>query len=77
VLVSLHQVEYAVRYCPRAVALKDGRILYDGPSSALTPAFLRELYGAAGAEMFTDTMNKAQAESQREHIAKVLNPIAA
>jgi phosphonate transport system ATP-binding protein len=49
VLVSLHQVDYAVRYCPRAIALKDGKVVYDGPSSALGPAFLREIYGAAGA----------------------------
>ncbi|WP_207483489.1 phosphonate ABC transporter ATP-binding protein [Arenibaculum pallidiluteum] len=46
VLVSLHQVDYAVRYCPRTVALRQGRVVYDGPSAALTPRFLRELYGA-------------------------------
>ena len=32
VLVSLHQVEYALAYCPRTIALRDGRIVYDGPS---------------------------------------------
>lgn len=46
VLVSLHQVEYALLYCPRAIALRRGRIVYDGPSEALTPSFLAELYGA-------------------------------
>jgi phosphonate transport system ATP-binding protein len=46
VLVSLHQVNVATRYCPRTIALHRGRIVYDGPSSALTPALLRELYGA-------------------------------
>ena len=40
VLVSLHQVEYALSYCPRTIALRDGRIVYDGPSSALNRAFL-------------------------------------
>nr|GFC93043.1 ATP binding cassette (ABC) transporter, putative [Tanacetum cinerariifolium] len=30
VVVTLHQVDYAVRYCPRAVALKGGRIHFDG-----------------------------------------------
>lgn len=52
VLVSLHQVEYAMRYCPRTVALRNGEIVYDGPSSALTPAFLAELYGAESRELF-------------------------
>ncbi|MCC6949671.1 MAG: phosphonate ABC transporter ATP-binding protein [Bradyrhizobiaceae bacterium] len=52
VLVSLHQVEYALRYCPRTVALRNGEIVYDGPSDALTPAFLGELYGAESKELF-------------------------
>ena len=52
VLVSLHQVEYALRYCPRTIALKDGRIAYDGPSSALTPELLTALYGAESDELF-------------------------
>jgi phosphonate transport system ATP-binding protein len=51
VLVSLHQVEYALNYCPRTIALRDGEIVYDGPSSALTPAFLSELYGAESEEL--------------------------
>src|SRR5262245_33158654 len=52
VLVSLHQVEYALSYCPRTIALRDGRIVYDGPSNALTPGFLSELYGAESEELF-------------------------
>ena len=46
VLMSLHQVEYAMKYCPRTIALKAGKVAYDGPSGALTPAFLTDLYGA-------------------------------
>lgn len=46
VVVSLHQVNVAIKYCPRTVALHHGRVVYDGPSVALTPALLRELYGA-------------------------------
>jgi phosphonate transport system ATP-binding protein len=46
IIVSLHQVGYARSYCPRTVALKDGVVVYDGASAALTPALLRELYGS-------------------------------
>ncbi len=46
VLVSLHQVNVAIKYCARTIALHQGRVVYDGPSAALTPALLRELYGA-------------------------------
>jgi phosphonate transport system ATP-binding protein len=46
VLVSLHQVDVALRYCARVVAMREGRVVYDGPSSALQPAFLNELYAS-------------------------------
>ncbi|MDR2695428.1 MAG: phosphonate ABC transporter ATP-binding protein [Deltaproteobacteria bacterium] len=72
VLVSLHQVDYAIRYCPRAIALKEGRIVYDGPSGALTPVFLRELYGASGAATFAEAGGKTHAG-----MAHVLSPLAA
>jgi phosphonate transport system ATP-binding protein len=46
VVVSLHQVDYAMRYCPRVIGLKAGQVVFDGPSTALTPSLLREIYGA-------------------------------
>lgn len=45
VVVSLHQVDVAMKYCPRVIALHQGQVVYDGPSAALTPQLLRELYG--------------------------------
>jgi phosphonate transport system ATP-binding protein len=46
VVVSLHQVDFARRYCNRIVALKAGRIVFDGPPDALDPGLLTEIYGA-------------------------------
>lgn len=51
ILVSLHQVEYARRYCKRTIAMRDGVIVFDGPSTALSNAFLAELYGSASEEL--------------------------
>lgn len=51
VVVSLHQVDFAIRYCRRAIALKAGEVIYDGPSAALTPALLRDLYGSQAEEL--------------------------
>ena len=51
VLVSLHQVSVAMRYCSRTVALSAGRVVFDGPSSQLTPQLLRELYGTQADEI--------------------------
>ena len=53
-IVSLHHVSLARRYCERVVALRDGVLVYDGPSAALTPSFLRELYGTAADELQTE-----------------------
>ncbi|MBV8030587.1 MAG: phosphonate ABC transporter ATP-binding protein [Betaproteobacteria bacterium] len=53
VLVSLHQVNVALKYCARTIALRAGRVVYDGPSARLTPALLRELYGAEADEILS------------------------
>ena len=55
VLVSLHQVQFARRYCPRTVALRLGEVVYDGPSADLTPQLLRTLYGTAVDELLDGT----------------------
>lgn len=46
VVVSLHQVGFALRYCRRVVAMKDGAIVYDGPAAQLDPASLKAIYGS-------------------------------
>src|SRR6202012_5676790 len=52
VVVTLHQVDYALRYCPRIVALKAGRVVYDGPSAGLDKAALVDIYGPEIQEVF-------------------------
>lgn len=43
-VVSLHGVEYAKRYCDRIIGLKQGRIQFDLPAQDVTPEPLRHLY---------------------------------
>lgn len=45
VVVSLHQIDHAFRHCQRIVALKDGRIVFDGPTSQVCPQDIADLYG--------------------------------
>jgi phosphonate transport system ATP-binding protein len=52
ILVSLHQVDYALRYCPRVVALKAGKVVYDGPSGGLKHEQLVDIYGPEIEEVF-------------------------
>ncbi len=65
-LISLHHVALARRYCERVIALRQGELVFDGPTSALTPGFLRDLYGTAADELIDDephtqTLSPAQA----------------
>ncbi|MEY4284640.1 MAG: hypothetical protein RL111_1315 [Pseudomonadota bacterium] len=44
-VISLHDIDLVRRYCPRVVALKNGHLVYDGPSSQLNEGLLVNLYG--------------------------------
>ncbi|MCE2657655.1 MAG: phosphonate ABC transporter ATP-binding protein [Rubrivivax sp.] len=44
-VASLHHVELARRYFDRALALRHGELVFDGPTHALTDDLLHRLYG--------------------------------
>lgn len=46
VVVCLHQIDFAIKFCDRIVALKAGKIVYDGPKDGLNRDRLIEIYGA-------------------------------
>jgi phosphonate transport system ATP-binding protein len=74
VLVSLHQVEYAIKYCPRTIALRAGEVIYDGPSSALTRSLLSSLYGDESAELFVPGFDRfGHEDSQPSQKARILD----
>jgi len=52
VVVTLHQVDYALRYCDRVVALKAGKKVYDGPTSGLDRDKLIDIYGPEFEDVF-------------------------
>ncbi|CAB3736105.1 MULTISPECIES: phosphonate ABC transporter ATP-binding protein [Achromobacter] len=61
VVVSLHQVDVALRYCPRVVALRHGKVVYDGRAADLTPEMLRNLYGSELSELLPEYTQQAPA----------------
>jgi len=77
VMVSLHQVEYALGYCPRTIALRNGEVVYDGPSKALTPDFLSELYGAESEELFLPGLQEKTTTPKPTKAAPTLEPAMA
>jgi phosphonate transport system ATP-binding protein len=54
VMVTLHQVDYALRYCDRVVALKAGRLVYDGPVAGLNRERLADIYGEEFEDVFSE-----------------------
>ncbi len=68
-VISLHHVGLARRYCERVLALRDGVLLFDGPTSALTPSFLTELYGTSAEELVVATEAEPDSVRAREAVA--------
>jgi phosphonate transport system ATP-binding protein len=44
-VVSQHQLDTALAYATRIVGFRQGRVTFDGPPAAVTPAVVREIYG--------------------------------
>jgi phosphonate transport system ATP-binding protein len=73
VIVSLHQVEIALKYCPRVVALHQGKVVFDGAASELTPTLLRELYGVQVEELFAPLGAQQPVAVARSHASSGLS----
>lgn len=51
VVASLHQIQMVRGYFDRAIALKDGEVMFDGATTELNDYKLNELYGSAAEEL--------------------------
>ncbi|MBD2357434.1 phosphonate ABC transporter ATP-binding protein [Tolypothrix sp. FACHB-123] len=51
VVVSLHQIQMVRRYFERAIALRDGEVMFDGATIELDDKKLNEIYGTAAEEL--------------------------
>lgn len=45
IVANMHHVDLAVRYCSRIIGIKNGLVVYDGPSSGLSDEMLVHIYG--------------------------------
>ncbi|MFQ4137925.1 phosphonate ABC transporter ATP-binding protein [Nodosilinea sp. PGN35] len=43
-VISLHEVEFAVKYCDRIIGLRQGKILFDAPATQVSDAMMASLY---------------------------------
>lgn len=45
VLINIHHVDLALKYCDRVIGIRAGEIVYDGPSKDVDREILKEIYG--------------------------------
>ncbi|MCT7373687.1 phosphonate ABC transporter ATP-binding protein [Chelativorans salis] len=70
VLVNLHTLDTARSYCDRIVAMRAGRVHFDGAARELTQARVRGIYGEAGLEADIDELVTSTAiPAARKHAA--------
>jgi phosphonate transport system ATP-binding protein len=45
VIANMHHVDIALKYANRIIGVKEGKIVFDGPSLKVTNDILKEIYG--------------------------------
>ncbi len=56
VLVNLHTLDTARAYCDRIVAMRAGRVMFDGTARQLTDDVVRDIYGSDGLAEFNEAV---------------------
>ena len=68
-MVNLHQVDFALEYSDRIVALKQGEIVFDGAPADLDEAAIAEIYGESARDV--QKMTEDPTEIEQEDILPV------
>lgn len=56
VLVNLHTLDTARAYCDRIIAMRQGRVFFDGTAAQLTDDVVRDIYGLEGLREFNEAV---------------------
>ena len=60
VLVNLHTLDTARVYCDRIVAMRSGRVFFDGSATQLTDDVVRDIYGLDDLREFNEAVTSTQ-----------------
>lgn len=58
-IVNLHQVDFAMRYATRIIALKKGLVVYDGAPEQLSQDIIADIYKGKESEMYLEKTGTA------------------
>lgn len=56
VMVNLHTLDTARAYCDRIIAMRQGRVFFDGNATQLTDDVVRDIYGLDGLKEFNEAV---------------------
>ena len=56
ILVNLHTLDTAREYCDRIIAMRAGRVMFDGTAKQLTDDVVRDIYGSEGLAEFSEAV---------------------
>jgi len=60
VMVNLHTLDTARAYCDRIIAMRLGRVMFDGTAQQLTDDVVRDIYGLQGLAEFNEAVTSTQ-----------------
>lgn len=60
VLINLHTLDTARAYCDRIIAMRAGRIFFDGTAAQLTDDVVRDIYGTEGLREFNEAVTSTR-----------------
>lgn len=63
VLVNLHTLDTARAYCDRIIAMRSGRVMFDGTATQLTDDVVRDIYGLNGLAEFNESVTSTTARA--------------
>ncbi len=69
VLVNLHTLDTARNYCQRIIAMRDGRVFFDGTPRQLTDDVVRDIYGTDGLAEFDAAITSTAAHPRLRQTA--------
>ena len=73
-VASLHAVDLALKWFPRLVGMKNGEIVFDRPTAAVTTAMLHDLYANEGRILPTQGIDDAHDDLPLGKVLKLKRP---
>ena len=64
VLVNLHTIDTARTYCQRIIAMREGRVFFDGTPRQLTDDVLRDIYGSEALAEFSESVTSTSVRAR-------------